>query len=178
MSTGEDRRDDENPAAWVRRAREHFLDERHHYGCAETVYVVLKAAFGLDDPTDSAAAIALNGGIAYGGGPCGAVTGAALAVGMLSEQRISDHGRAKRVAREIVAELVEAFRAEHGALDCRTLIGYDLRAPGGHDAFLASDVWRDTCLRQIESVVRRLAPLGDPVTWGRAVDDVEGARGS
>ncbi len=161
------------PTPSVRRARECFLDEGHHYGCAETVFVVLKEAYRLDDPGDSAAAIALNGGLAYGGGTCGALTGAALAVGMLAEDRIGDHGRAKRIAREIVAALVDAFHAEHGALDCRTLIGYDLRAPGGHEAFLGSDVWRDTCLRQIEFVVRRLDPLADPVTWGRAVVSIE-----
>ena len=44
--------------------------------------MVLKAAYGLDDPMDPAAAVALNGGVAYSGGLCGAITGAALAVGM------------------------------------------------------------------------------------------------
>jgi C_GCAxxG_C_C family probable redox protein len=166
-------RDGPDAAAAVELARACFLDERHEYGCAETVFVTLKAAYGLRDSMDSAAALALNGGIAYGGGPCGAVTGAALAVGLLAGERIDDHGGAKRVAREIVADLVEAFRLEHGALDCRALIGYDLRAPGGHDAFLASDVWRDACMRQIEFVVRRLAPLADAATWQRAVAAIE-----
>ncbi len=168
-----DGREGPEAAAAVLLARDLFLDEGHRYGCAETAFVVLKAAYGLRDPLDSAAAVALNGGIAYGGGPCGAVTGAALAVGLLAEGRIGDHGRAKRVAREVVADLAEAFRAEHGALDCRALIGYDLRAPGGHEAFLASDVWRDACLRQVEFAVRRLAPLADPATWDRAVAAIE-----
>ncbi len=53
--------------------------------------MVLKTAYGLDDPMDPAAAVALNGGIAYSGGMCGALTGAALAVGMLAERRIHDH---------------------------------------------------------------------------------------
>lgn len=154
-------------------AREAYLDERHPYGCAETTFLVLKTAYGLDDPADTSAAMALNGGVAYSGGLCGAITGAALAVGMLAERRMDDHIRAKRVARELVAGALETFRQEHGAVDCRALIGYDLRSPGGHEAFLASGIWRDGCLRQIETVVRQLAGLAEPGAWERAVQEIE-----
>ena len=154
-------------------ARATYLDDEHQFGCAETSYIVLKTTFGLEDAADPSAAMALNGGIAYSGGLCGALTGAALAVGMLAARRIDDHARAKHVARELVAGALEAFRAEHGAVDCRGLIGYDLRAPGGHEDFLASGVWRDGCMRQIETVVGRLAALADPDAWDRAVRELE-----
>jgi C_GCAxxG_C_C family probable redox protein len=150
-------------------ARAYFLDERHEFGCAEVTFVVLKGAFGLDDPMDSAAAMALNGGVAYSGGVCGAVTGAALALGLLAEARIDGHARAKKVARELTARLMDDLAAEHGAVTCRDLIGIDLRAPGGHAAFMASDLWRDRCVRQIETVVRAAAPLADLGAWERAV---------
>jgi C_GCAxxG_C_C family probable redox protein len=156
-------------------ARRLFLDDRNLYGCAETTFVVLKAAFGLDDPADPSPAMALNGGVAYGGGTCGAVTGAALAVGMLAGRRITDHRQAKLVARELTAELMDAFRSAHGALDCRDLLGIDLRAPGAHDAFIAGGAWRDRCMVQIEFAVGRMAPLGDPDTWRDAVARIEAA---
>jgi C_GCAxxG_C_C family probable redox protein len=158
-------------------ARAYYLDDRHQFGCAETVLVVLKGAYGLDDPMDSSAAVALNGGLAWSGGPCGALTGAAVAVGMLAERRIADHARAKVVAREVIATLLDAFRAEHGAVDCRDLVGVDLRAPGGHETFLASGAWREGCLRQIEFVVARLAPLADLGEWERTVREVEASPG-
>lgn len=157
----------------VERARGYFLDDENQFGCAETAFIVLKEAFGLDGPQDSSAAVALNGGIAYGGGPCGALTGAALAVGMLAEQRIDDHARAKRVAREIVARTVDEFVAEHGSLNCRDLIRYDLRAPGGHDAFIASGIWRTTCMGQVGFVVARLARLANRAAWDRTVREIE-----
>ena len=157
----------------IKLARRYFLDERNVYGCAETTFIVLKQAFGLEDPTDSSAAMALNGGIAYSGGPCGAISGAALAIGMLAERRIDDHARAKVVARETIAAVIEAFAAEHGAVDCRTLVGVNLRAPGGHEAFLASGAWREGCMRQIGFVVARLAPLADRTAWDRAVREIE-----
>jgi C_GCAxxG_C_C family probable redox protein len=154
-------------------ARRLFLDERNLYGCAETTFVVLKTAFGLDEPADASPAMALNGGIAYGGGTCGAVTGAALAVGMLAGRRIPDHRQAKLVARELTAELMDAFRSEYDALDCRDLLGIDLRAPGAHEAFIAGGTWRDRCMAQIEFAVGRVAPLADPAVWAEAVARIE-----
>lgn len=152
-------------------ARACFLDDRNQFGCAETALIALKHAYGMDDPMDASAAMALNGGVAYRGGTCGAITGAALAVGLLAGQRIDDHVAAKRVARRLVAGLMDAFETEYGATDCRELIGYDLAAPGQHDAFIASGIWRERCMGQIERAVTRLAPLADPATWATAVED-------
>jgi len=155
------------------RARELFLDDRNTYGCAETAFVVLKEAFGLPDAADSAAAMALNGGIAYSGGTCGAITGAALAVGMLTERRLPDHRAAKRTARLVTADLLVAFEAEFETSACRELIGVDLRTDVGHRAFIESGAWRGRCMRQIEMAVARLAPLADETAWHAALEKLE-----
>jgi hypothetical protein len=79
----------------VRRAvSETFVNDATTYGCAETSYIVLKDAYGLPNPHDSGPAMALNGGVAYQGGICGALSGAALAVGQLAAARIPDHATA------------------------------------------------------------------------------------
>jgi C_GCAxxG_C_C family probable redox protein len=152
----------------VRAVRARFLAEGSPYGCAETALLVLQGAFGLDDASDGAAAMALNGGVAYSGGTCGAITGAAVALGLLAERRIPDRAQAKRVARELAAGMISDFEAAFGATDCRSLTGVDLRAPGGHDAFMAAGAWRIDCLRRLELVVERLAPLAAPTTFDAA----------
>ncbi|HEX5590722.1 MAG TPA: C-GCAxxG-C-C family protein [Candidatus Limnocylindrales bacterium] len=152
-----------------------FLAEGGLHGCAETAFMVLKARYGLPDPADSAAAMALNGGLAYSGGPCGAVTGAALAIGLLAARRLPDHQEAKLMARGAVAALLDDFETEFGAVDCRSLTGVDLRAPGGHDAFLASGAWRTACLRQLEFVVGRVGPLADDLGRDRRARPAEPA---
>ncbi len=154
------------------RARDLFLDDRNLYGCAETAFVVLKEAYGLPDSTDSSAAMALNGGVANSGGVCGAITGAAMAVGLLAERRIADHREAKGVARGIIAGLMDAFAAAHGAVACRDLLGMGIRSEAEHRAFIESGIWRDRCTAQVEFAVARLAPLADPVAWERAVRDL------
>lgn len=160
----------------IEHARRLFLDEDHAHGCAETTFVVLKSAFGLDAASDPGPAMALNGGIAYSGGLCGAIAGAALALGILAGRRVADHAEAKRVARELTADVLDAFGEEFGATDCRSLIGMGLRTPEEHAAFLSSGIWRDACMRQIEFVIARTARLGDAVEWDRAVTRLHGAR--
>jgi C_GCAxxG_C_C family probable redox protein len=156
--------------AAVSHARELFLDDRNVYGCAETTFLALKKAFGLPDADDSAAAMALNGGVAYSGATCGAVTGAAMALGLLAERRIDDHAAAKRAARVLTAQLMAEFEREHGAVDCRRLLGMDIRTDEQHRTFIESGIWRDRCMSQIEFSVRRLARLADAHEWARALE--------
>ena len=148
------------------RVRELFLDDANTYGCAETALVVLQEHFGLSDAGDSSPAMALNGGIAYSGGMCGAITGAALAAGRQAARLIPGHSRAKAEARRITQALIADFGREFGAAGCRELTGYDFMEPGRHHAFIKSGVWRDACLRQIVFAVERLAALVEAAAWG------------
>ena len=156
--------------AAVGRARDCFLASDNHYGCAEATLVALRECFELPEADDSSPAIALNGGYAYSGGTCGALSGAGIAVGQLAERRLGDHRLAKTMTRSVVQALLDDFADEFGSANCRDLIGMDLRAPGVHEAFIASGVWRDGCMRQIEFVVRRLAPLLPTSAWHQQVE--------
>ena len=115
-----------------------FLESDNRFGCAEATLVALKEAFGLPDAADSSPAMALNGGYAYSGGTCGALSGGGLAVGQLAERRLRDHRLAKTMTRSVVQTLLDDFVDEFGSANCRDLLGMDLRAPGAHDAFIAS----------------------------------------
>ncbi|HEY6056757.1 MAG TPA: C-GCAxxG-C-C family protein, partial [Candidatus Limnocylindrales bacterium] len=144
------------------RARALFLDDERRFGCAETTFIVLKEAFGLPDTGAAGPAMALNGGVAWSGGLCGAISGAALAVGSLAEHRHSDRSAAKTIARTTVARLMADFERTHGSIDCRALIGCAIASPDEHAAFISGGRWRVVCMSQIEWVVGRLAePSGD-----------------
>ena len=150
-------------------ARKLFLRDDNFYGCAESSLVALQRIYGFDNADDSSSAMALNGGVAYSGGICGAISGAAMAVGRLAEQRITDHKEAKRTARRIVQKVMAEFDAEFGSHNCSGLIEYDISTQEGHDQFIESGVWRNTCMKQIEFSVGRLSALADPAVW----DEVE-----
>jgi C_GCAxxG_C_C family probable redox protein len=149
------------------RIRELFLDDANTFGCAEVALIVLQEHFGLPDAGDSSAAMALNGGIAYSGGMCGALTGAALAAGRLAGRLLPDHAQAKREARQVAQALMADFAREFGASSCRDLSGYDFMEPGRHHAFIVAGEWRRTCLRQIEFAVEGMSRLVADAGWGR-----------
>ncbi len=151
----------------IEKARACFLQDG--YGCAETALIVLHQVYGLADATDSSPAMALNGGIAWSGGVCGSITGAALAVGKLTARRIADRRAAKQVARQIVARCMQEFRARFEAVNCRDLIQRDICTEEQHAAFVASGIWRDGCMQQIEFTIRHLYLLCDGPTWQQAL---------
>lgn len=149
----------------IEKARAYFLTKDNVYGCSETTLIVLQEAYGLPNATDSSPAMALNGGVAWSGGPCGAVTGAAMAVGRLAAQRITDHKEAKQAARSIVAQLMADVSVEYGHVDCRDLIGLDISTADGHAAFIEGKLWHTICMSQIEFILRKLVALQDDHVW-------------
>jgi C_GCAxxG_C_C family probable redox protein len=153
--------------------RELFLRDDNYYGCAETSLVALQQVYGLPDAADSSAAMVLNGGVAYSGGICGAVSGAAMAVGKLAGERISDHRQAKRTARRIIQLLMIEFEQEFGSHRCSDLIDYEISIPSEHDAFIESGVWRKTCIKQLEFSVSRLQALADQDVWNTVISSLD-----
>lgn len=137
----------------------YFLRPDNAYGCAETTYLVLKHLYGLPDPEDSSLAMVLNGGIAYSGGMCGAITGASLAVGQLAGRTIADHNKAKRRSREVIMQVRSEFLEAFGTDSCKPLTGYDFSLPLEHEQFIAEKRWEVECTRQILFVVEKLASL-------------------
>jgi C_GCAxxG_C_C family probable redox protein len=155
-------------------ARSTFLRDDNYYGCAESTLVALQTIFGLENPGDSSPAMALNGGIAYSGGMCGAISGAAMALGRLAELRLDDHRQAKRTARLLTQQLIADFETDFSSSNCRDLIDYEISIPAEHDAFIAGNVWRTTCMRQIEFSVEYLASLADETVWDDKVATLGG----
>jgi C_GCAxxG_C_C family probable redox protein len=158
-------------AQTVSKARSYFLTEENIYGCAETTFMALKCAYGLPEPEDSGAAMALNGGVAYGGNVCGAISGAAMAVGMLAQERIYDHKSAKRAARRLIMDYMDEFQRAYRSINCIDLIELDIRGEDEHRQFIESGIWRTACMGQIEFAVRKLAPLYDLANWKQAFQE-------
>jgi C_GCAxxG_C_C family probable redox protein len=149
----------------IEQARAYFITEDNTYGCAETTLMVLQQAFDLSAAADSSPAMALNGGVAWSGGCCGAITGAAMATARLAAQRIADHRQAKRIARTIIMRLMDDFRVEFDHVNCRDLLGLDISSEVGHAAFIEGQIWHTVCMNQIEFSLRKLVALQDDEVW-------------
>ena len=97
---------------------------REGYNCAQAVFI----AFAEDKmDTDEAAklASAFGGGLAGMRHVCGAVSGAALAYGMLRGYCDPAARTDKKAEYEAVSEIAGEFEKQNGSIICRELLGLD-----------------------------------------------------
>ena len=92
------------------------------YNCAQAVFASFCDLIGIDEKSALMTASALGGGVSGMREVCGAVTGAALALGSLGGYCDSgDYDGKKRLYGEVQA-LCDKFTEKHGSIVCRELL--------------------------------------------------------
>ena len=96
--------------------------------CAQAVFAAFADEFGIDEELARRVSCGLGGGVGRMRETCGAVTGAALVLGMR-------HGPDKTAAYPSVQDFISRFKAECGSVVCRELLeGTGATAGGAPDA--------------------------------------------
>lgn len=101
--------------------------------CAESVLKTLAQRQGVDDPQLTAMATGFCGGLSRTAGPCGAVTGAVMGLGLALGR--SDAAGSAQPAYQATQTLLRRFGDEFGATNCADLLGCHLGTPEGRQAF-------------------------------------------
>lgn len=101
--------------------------------CAESVLATLARRQGLETPEITAMATGFCSGLSQTAGPCGAVTGAVMGLGLALGR--SRPGQPVDRTYKAVQELVERFGAEFGSTACAELLGCHLGTPEGRQNF-------------------------------------------
>lgn len=101
--------------------------------CAEAVLKTLAERQGITDPQLTAMATGFCGGLSRTAGPCGAVTGAVMGLGLALGR--SDASGSAQPAYQAVQTLLQRFGDEFGATGCAELLGCHLGTPEGRQAF-------------------------------------------
>jgi C_GCAxxG_C_C family probable redox protein len=125
--------------------------------CAQAVLRFALLMTGLD-PDLVVAGRYLGGGIARMGETCGAVTGAALALGLRDFGRTGQAADTPARTTEQLQEILRDFAAEFGSRRCTELTGHDLSTPEGYAVFRKSDAHMH-CPDYVGWVCDRLVPL-------------------
>jgi C_GCAxxG_C_C family probable redox protein len=127
----------------------------NHLNCAQAVL-----AAGLivadQDPTLVNAGNYFGGGMARMGQACGALTGAALALGL--RDRAADGSIAKNAGFDPLQKLMQDFEAEFGAITCKGLLGCDISTAEGFRGAKKSKAL-DRCPAFVQWTIDRLGPL-------------------
>jgi hypothetical protein len=108
------------------------------FGCSQILMILALEAEGKRDPDLVRAVSALQGGLAFSGKLCGALSGGACALalhgGRGSPEEVEDPRVASRI-RRLVAWFEAEYGERDGGIDCATLLGGDpgrqlTRCPG------------------------------------------------
>jgi C_GCAxxG_C_C family probable redox protein len=135
-----------------------------HRNCAQSIMLFAVAALGLEGRTPDPVEYAryLGGGVARSGLTCGALTGAALALGVRDAGAPETWSARDAEGYAQLQQVLSAFRAEFGDTECARLTGCDLSTREGYRTFVRRGV-RDThCVVMIEWICRRLETLFEP----------------
>jgi C_GCAxxG_C_C family probable redox protein len=121
------------------------------YNCAQAVIGVF-----CDDGLDVNTAFRLANG--FGGGMrcgevCGAVSGAVLAIGLKCGFHAEGDFERKGYCNKKTYEFIEAFTERHGSVQCRGLLGADIRKPDDHRNPEIQELFKTLCPKLVESAV-------------------------
>ena len=98
--------------------------------CTQAVVSTYGPQFGLDRETALKVAAAFGSGMGMGE-TCGAVTGALMVLGLKHSKATGITLLSKEKTGDIAREFMERFKARHGTVVCRDLLGCDVSTPEG-----------------------------------------------
>ena len=128
-----------------------------HLNCAQAVVRFASLVAGLS-PDSVTVARYLGGGMVRMGQVCGALSGAAVSLGLRDLQFGLSWPDGTSPDTEKLQRLFRDFEADFGATTCRGLIGYDTATPGGRQRFKDENKY-DLCERYVLWTCDRLADI-------------------
>ena len=96
--------------------------------CSQAILATFGPGFGLDQGLAMGLGRSLGGGMGHLGLVCGAVSAGMLILGLASNGS-DDEAQRRAASYEAVQAFSERFAALHGSVQCRDLLGLNLRDP-------------------------------------------------
>src|SRR5512136_1921763 len=125
----------------------HSLMAEHRTNCSQAILSTYCEEFGLERNLALRLAQGFGGGMARTGRTCGAVTGAYMVLGLSQKTAVDNPRKSLDTTYELLLEFDRRFKAIHGSVICRDLIGYDLSTPEGLTEAREKKVFTSVCPR-------------------------------
>lgn len=120
------------------------------YNCAQAVLCAYEDLLPLPSHALKALACPFGGGMRHGS-VCGTVTGALMALGLLSKPYAQDEAAHKTMCAHLTTAFVTSFKARQGQLNCRDLLGYDVLNP--QEVLKNAHIKKQTCPQLVQAAV-------------------------
>jgi C_GCAxxG_C_C family probable redox protein len=129
------------------------------FSCSQAVFTAFAEGMGLARETALRLSQPFGGGIAKSGDWCGAVTGALMVIGLKHGRVRADDTAAKDKTYALVQEFLKRFRARHGAVRCRDLLGCDIGTREGEKTIEDNSLHQKVCAPLVRDAVEILEAL-------------------
>lgn len=131
------------------------------HNCAQSVLLAMAEHWNVKNELIPKIAAPFGGGIGRSGSVCGALTGAAMALGIMYGTNEPSADK-RQEAYERAKSLCEQFAKRHGSIICRDLIGFDLSDPAKLQEAREANVFREKCDKYVKSAIEILLKPSDP----------------
>ncbi len=132
---------------------------RKGFNCSQAVLAAFRDEFGIPRKTALRISQGFGGGMARMAETCGALTGAFMVIGLKHGKTRAKDDAAKEKTYALCLELARRFRARHGALRCRDLLGCDIGTPEGAKIARDQKLHDDLCPQLVVSAVEIVEDL-------------------
>ncbi|MEW6265552.1 MAG: C-GCAxxG-C-C family protein [Thermodesulfobacteriota bacterium] len=125
--------------------------------CSQAMLTVFGEPYGLNAEMAAKLGRPLGGGLGHLARSCGALTAAALIVGMAKDHQ--DEGEARQASFSCVQDLFKRFAALHGTTECKQLLGTDISTEEGRKKIQEEKLVRKVCppfVRDAASILEKL----------------------
>ncbi len=124
--------------------------------CSQAVLGEYAEEYGLDHASALKIACGFGGGMGHMGHICGAVTGAFMAIGLMSCNPDPRDSLAKARTYGLVQSFAQEWESRHQTMSCRDLIGCDISTPEGFEQAKKLGLLADKCPKYVEDAVEIL----------------------
>lgn len=125
------------------------------YNCSQSVLVAFAKDLGLSEDESLRVASAFGGGMGRQQLTCGAVTGAAMAIGLEYGRGINDSEDKKQHTYDKTVELFNEFTKLHGSTNCRKLLNdLDMRDEIEYNTIKEQNLFYTNCRKYVADAVK------------------------
>jgi C_GCAxxG_C_C family probable redox protein len=132
------------------------------FSCSQSVFSAFAGSADIPRETALRVASGFGGGLARTGDTCGAVAGAIMALGLRHCGDPAEEPISKEASYPAVREFLARFKARHGSIVCRELLGIDIAAPEGLQSAREQGLFKSRCPAFVRSAGEILEELLGP----------------
>jgi C_GCAxxG_C_C family probable redox protein len=138
------------------RSQELFLQG---YNCAQATFAAFAEEVGMNEAICLTLASTFGGGLGRQASVCGAVTGALMVLGLRYGSAEVPSPEEKKRVYGYVGCFLAAFKARHGSMICKELLGCDISTPEGMEQALAKNFHTDICPQFVRAAAEILVAM-------------------